>query len=162
MLWKGRGATWPRLDVFNFCSSNSPILCSVWLHSFIVQIKINFQEAEWCLDRYRQIIPPLSLQHGDMDQKERDIIMREFRSGSSRVLITTDLLVSPETPVGVFASCVNYFAEICVDEWAVHVPLFRLVVLMYSRFPWLSTTTFRQTERTTSIGKRIAINVLGL
>ena len=32
------------------------------------------------------------LQHGDMDQKERDVIMREFRSGSSRVLITTDLL----------------------------------------------------------------------
>ena len=31
-------------------------------------------------------------QHGDMDQKERDVIMREFRSGSSRVLITTDLL----------------------------------------------------------------------
>lgn len=36
----------------------------------------------------------LRLQHGDMDQKERDVIMREFRSGSSRVLITTDLLVS--------------------------------------------------------------------
>merc|ERR1712137_1269662 len=35
--------------------------------------------------------PPIST-HGDMDQKERDIIMREFRSGSSRVLITTDLL----------------------------------------------------------------------
>lgn len=35
----------------------------------------------------------LHLQHGDMDQKERDVIMREFRSGSSRVLITTDLLV---------------------------------------------------------------------
>ncbi len=28
-----------------------------------------------------------------MDQKDRDVIMREFRSGSSRVLITTDLLV---------------------------------------------------------------------
>lgn len=28
-----------------------------------------------------------------MDQKERDLIMKEFRSGSSRVLITTDLLV---------------------------------------------------------------------
>jgi translation initiation factor 4A len=27
-----------------------------------------------------------------MDQKERDIIMKEFRTGSSRVLITTDLL----------------------------------------------------------------------
>ena len=31
-------------------------------------------------------------QQGDMDQKERDVIMREFRTGSSRVLITTDLL----------------------------------------------------------------------
>lgn len=30
--------------------------------------------------------------HGDMDQKERDVIMRQFRTGSSRVLITTDLL----------------------------------------------------------------------
>merc|ERR1712127_147048 len=30
--------------------------------------------------------------HGEMEQKERDVIMREFRSGSSRVLITTDLL----------------------------------------------------------------------
>jgi translation initiation factor 4A len=29
---------------------------------------------------------------GDLDQRERDTIMREFRSGSSRVLITTDLL----------------------------------------------------------------------
>ncbi|KAK6736641.1 hypothetical protein RB195_019378 [Necator americanus] len=30
--------------------------------------------------------------HGDMEQHDRDVIMREFRSGSSRVLITTDLL----------------------------------------------------------------------
>jgi superfamily II DNA/RNA helicase len=29
--------------------------------------------------------------HGDMDQRERDVGFREFRSGSSRVLITTDL-----------------------------------------------------------------------
>ncbi|XWS17430.1 hypothetical protein CRYUN_Cryun33cG0066800 [Craigia yunnanensis] len=34
----------------------------------------------------------VSATHGDMDQKTRDIIMREFRSGSSRVLTTTDLL----------------------------------------------------------------------
>lgn len=27
-----------------------------------------------------------------MEQKERDVIMKEFRTGSSRVLITTDLL----------------------------------------------------------------------
>ena len=30
--------------------------------------------------------------HGDMDQKQREVLMKEFRSGSSRVLITTDLL----------------------------------------------------------------------
>lgn len=34
----------------------------------------------------------VSSMHGDMDQNERDKIMREFRTGSSRVLITTDLL----------------------------------------------------------------------
>src|ERR1700712_2472171 len=30
--------------------------------------------------------------HGDMEQAQRDVIMKEFRSGSSRVLIATDLL----------------------------------------------------------------------
>lgn len=34
----------------------------------------------------------LLFQHGEMAQHDRDLIMREFRSGSSRVLITTDLL----------------------------------------------------------------------
>ncbi|XP_031624212.1 eukaryotic initiation factor 4A-like isoform X3 [Contarinia nasturtii] len=34
----------------------------------------------------------VSALHGDMDQRERDLIMKQFRSGSSRVLITTDLL----------------------------------------------------------------------
>ena len=37
----------------------------------------------------------VSSMHGDMDQNEREKIMKEFRSGSSRVLITTDLLVCP-------------------------------------------------------------------
>jgi hypothetical protein len=37
-------------------------------------------------------------QHGDMDQKGRELIMREFRSGSSRVLITTDLLARGANP----------------------------------------------------------------
>ena len=29
--------------------------------------------------------------HGDMPQKERDAIMGEFRAGTTRVLITTDV-----------------------------------------------------------------------
>jgi len=34
----------------------------------------------------------VSSTHGDISQKEREIILTEFRTGSSRVLITTDLL----------------------------------------------------------------------
>jgi len=34
----------------------------------------------------------VSAMHGDMEQKQREILMKEFRSGSTRVLITTDLL----------------------------------------------------------------------
>lgn len=34
----------------------------------------------------------VSSMHGDMTQQERDTIMKAFRTGSSRVLITTDLL----------------------------------------------------------------------
>jgi hypothetical protein len=34
----------------------------------------------------------VSSMHGDMTGQERELIMKEFRSGSSRVLITTDLL----------------------------------------------------------------------
>jgi superfamily II DNA/RNA helicase len=30
--------------------------------------------------------------HGGMEQRERHVIMREFRIGSSRVLVTIDLL----------------------------------------------------------------------
>ncbi|KAG6885527.1 hypothetical protein C0993_000523 [Termitomyces sp. T159_Od127] len=34
----------------------------------------------------------VSAMHGDMEQKQREVLMKEFRSGSTRVLITTDLL----------------------------------------------------------------------
>ncbi|XP_051912296.1 LOW QUALITY PROTEIN: uncharacterized protein LOC127594475 [Hippocampus zosterae] len=34
----------------------------------------------------------ISSMHGEMKQEERDLIMREFKSGSSRVLVTTDLM----------------------------------------------------------------------
>jgi len=34
----------------------------------------------------------ISTMHADLDQTDRDLVMREFRSGSSRVLISTDLL----------------------------------------------------------------------
>ncbi|XP_041350456.1 eukaryotic initiation factor 4A-I-like isoform X2 [Gigantopelta aegis] len=50
------------------------------------------RKVDWLTEKMTARDFTVSAMHGDMDQKERDLIMREFRSGSSRVLITTDLL----------------------------------------------------------------------
>jgi len=50
------------------------------------------RKVDWLRDQMQERDFTVSCMHGDMDQREREIIMREFRSGSSRVLITTDLL----------------------------------------------------------------------
>jgi len=50
------------------------------------------RKVDWLTEKMHQKDFTVSAMHGDMEQKERDVIMREFRSGSSRVLITTDLL----------------------------------------------------------------------
>ncbi|XP_013775946.1 eukaryotic initiation factor 4A-II-like [Limulus polyphemus] len=50
------------------------------------------RKVDWLTEKMHLKDFTVSALHGDMDQRERDVIMREFRSGSSRVLITTDLL----------------------------------------------------------------------
>ena len=50
------------------------------------------RKVDWLTEKLTQREFTVSAMHGDMDQKQREIIMKEFRSGSSRVLITTDLL----------------------------------------------------------------------
>ena len=50
------------------------------------------RKVEWLTEKMGERDFTVSMLHGEMDQKERDLIMREFRSGSSRVLVTTDLL----------------------------------------------------------------------
>ncbi|CCI41478.1 hypothetical protein ABG067_006864 [Albugo candida] len=50
------------------------------------------RKVDWLTEKMQSKDFTVSAMHGDMDQRQRDIIMREFRSGSSRVLITTDLL----------------------------------------------------------------------
>jgi len=50
------------------------------------------RKVDWLKEKLHEKDFTVSSMHGDMDQNERDIIMKEFRSGSSRVLITTDLL----------------------------------------------------------------------
>ena len=47
---------------------------------------------DWLTDKMSARDFTVSSMHGDMTGPERELIMKEFRSGSSRVLITTDLL----------------------------------------------------------------------
>ncbi|OUM63525.1 hypothetical protein PIROE2DRAFT_54213 [Piromyces sp. E2] len=50
------------------------------------------RKVDWLTEKMQSREFTVSAMHGEMTQAEREIIMREFRSGSSRVLITTDLL----------------------------------------------------------------------
>uniref|UniRef100_A0A7S0QCE9 RNA helicase n=1 Tax=Cryptomonas curvata TaxID=233186 RepID=A0A7S0QCE9_9CRYP len=49
------------------------------------------RKVDWLTDKMREANFTVSSMHGDMPQKERDAIMQEFRTGASRVLITTDV-----------------------------------------------------------------------
>jgi len=50
------------------------------------------RKVDWLTDKMKEREFTVSSMHGDMTQQECEVIMKEFRSGSSRVLITTDLL----------------------------------------------------------------------
>jgi len=50
------------------------------------------RKVDWLTEKMRGKEFTVSSTHGDIGQKERDMILNEFRTGSSRVLITTDLL----------------------------------------------------------------------
>ena len=50
------------------------------------------RKVDWLTDKLTSRDFTVSAMHGDMEQGQRDVIMKEFRSGSSRVLIATDLL----------------------------------------------------------------------
>jgi translation initiation factor 4A len=50
------------------------------------------RKVDWLTDQMNAKDFTVSSMHGDMGAPEREVIMKEFRSGSSRVLITTDLL----------------------------------------------------------------------
>ncbi|KAL4006215.1 5-formyltetrahydrofolate cyclo-ligase [Sarotherodon galilaeus] len=66
----------------------------------IRQFYINVEKEEWKLDTLCDLYETLTItqavifintrrKHGDMDQKERDLIMREFRSGSIKVFVSS-------------------------------------------------------------------------
>ncbi|KAG1846786.1 P-loop containing nucleoside triphosphate hydrolase protein [Suillus subalutaceus] len=49
------------------------------------------RKVDWLTEKMRAANFTVSSMHGEMVQKERDAIMAEFRGGTSRVLITTDV-----------------------------------------------------------------------
>jgi len=49
------------------------------------------KKVEWLSEKMRENNFTVSSMHGEMPQRERDSIMSEFRSGTTRVLITTDV-----------------------------------------------------------------------
>ncbi|KAI9209778.1 P-loop containing nucleoside triphosphate hydrolase protein [Polychytrium aggregatum] len=50
------------------------------------------RKVDWLTEKLHANDFTVSALHGEMSQEDREVIMKEFRSGSSRVLITTDLL----------------------------------------------------------------------
>jgi translation initiation factor 4A len=70
-------------------------LCDLYLTLTITQAIIFVNTRKKCEWLTRQLTDKdftVSSIHGELEQREREAIMREFRSGSSRVLITTDIL----------------------------------------------------------------------
>ncbi|KAJ9117062.1 translation initiation factor eIF4A [Naganishia onofrii] len=50
------------------------------------------RKVDWLTEKLTAREFTVSAMHGDMEQGARELVMKEFRSGSSRVLIATDLL----------------------------------------------------------------------
>ena len=50
------------------------------------------QKVNWLTEKMREANFTVSSLHGKMPQEEREEIMKEFREGKTRVLITTDII----------------------------------------------------------------------
>jgi len=71
------------------------ILCDLYESLTITQAIIycnSRRKVEWLTEKMTQRDFTVSAMHGEMNQTERGLIMNEFRNGSSRVLVSTDLL----------------------------------------------------------------------
>jgi len=50
-----------------------------------------YSQVTWLAEKMQEANFAVSFMHGDMPQPQREHVMQEFKSGQSRVLITTDL-----------------------------------------------------------------------
>ncbi|KAM5362570.1 hypothetical protein ACJZ2D_012482 [Fusarium nematophilum] len=83
-----RGFTEQIYDIFQLLpQSTQVVLLSATMPQDVLEVTTKFMRDPLTARDFT-----VSAMHGDMDQAQRDLIMKEFRSGSSRVLIATDLL----------------------------------------------------------------------
>jgi len=71
------------------------VLCDLYDTLNIAQAVIfcnTRKKVEWLTDQLRAKDFTVSATHGELEQDQRSVVLAEFRTGSSRILITTDLL----------------------------------------------------------------------
>ncbi|KAK6921448.1 DEAD/DEAH box helicase domain [Dillenia turbinata] len=73
------------------------------------------RKVEWLTQKMRSCNFTVSSMHGDMPQKERDAIMNEFRSGETRVLITTDVWARGLDVQQARTSTIFYFVSLVIN-----------------------------------------------
>ena len=72
-----------------------PTLCDLYETLTITQCIIycnTRRKVEWLTQEMQSRDFTVSSMHGEMDQRERELVLQEFRDGASRVLIATDLI----------------------------------------------------------------------
>lgn len=70
-------------------------LCDLYETLTIKQSLVFFNsidECDWVADQMTKRKFTVSVMHNELDQKMRDLVMREFRSGTSRLLLATDVI----------------------------------------------------------------------
>ncbi|CAF0764413.1 unnamed protein product [Rotaria sordida] len=65
------------------------------------------QKIDWLTEKLRERNLTVSALHPDMDEKQRNDAIREFRTGSSRILVRTDMLES-DTYIPQVSPVINY------------------------------------------------------
>jgi translation initiation factor 4A len=91
-------------------------LCDIYDHLSIQQAAIfvnTKQKAEWLADQMKRRGFDLDYIHGEMETKEREARIKDFRTGKVRVLISTDLL-SRGIDIQAISVVINY--ELPVDR----------------------------------------------
>jgi translation initiation factor 4A len=69
------------LDLYNLVSTSQAIIfCNT------------IRKVEWLEQNLKQNNFPITVIHSNMNQQERDLVVKDFRDGKTRLLLTTDLL----------------------------------------------------------------------